>query len=138
LFTAKGSLDQKVPFYGGYTGSVSYFGTTLPNDNGSVITYMILPPFMAPAGQTTESQWRRFYLNVDPVLGFTQPITINLRTNYGTTIQATRTMYQAPYQSRIDFGLSSRSIQAEVISASASFPIKINGYAFTRRFQRDS
>jgi hypothetical protein len=138
LFSAKGSLDQRVPFYGGYTGSVSYFGTTLTNDNGAEITYMILPPFMAPAGQTTESQWRRFYLNVDPVLGFTQAITINLRTNYGTTIQATRTMYQAPYQSRIDFGLSARSIQPEIISASASFPIKVNGYAFARRFQRDS
>lgn len=136
LFIARGTQPAKVPFYGGYTGSLYYFGSSLLGDNGAAITCMVKSVFAAPTGQTVERQYRRFYLNLDPVLGVTQAITANFYSNYGSSIVATRTMYQAPFQSRVDFGISAKSIQAQVIHASASLSLKINGFAFESRYQR--
>lgn len=137
MLLARGALDRKTPFYGGYTGAIYSFGSTHYGDAGKAVTCIMTPPFVAPEGQTTEQMYRRFYLNVAPVLGITQAMTVNLRTNYGATIQATRTMYQNPFQSRVDFGLPGKSIQAEVIHASASLPLTITGYAYESRHQRD-
>lgn len=137
LFIAKSGLDKRVPFYGGYTGTLSYFGSTIRNDNGNGITCVMDPYFLTARGKTTENMYRRFYLDVNPVLGFTQPMTVNFRTNYGSTVQLTRTMYQSPFQSRIDFGLAARSIQGEVIHSSASLPLQINGFTFESRLQRE-
>ena len=135
MLEAKGSLSIRSILFGGYTGSLSYFGASLFGDNGQAITCMIDSPFIS-FGQSTEWMWRRFYLNVNPILGFTQPIEVSFKTNYGTTSQLTRTMYQAPFQSSLDFGLPARSIQARVIHSSASLPLQIYGYTFERRFQR--
>lgn len=137
LFIAKAGLNKRVPFYGGYTGTLSYFGSTIMNDGGAGITCVMDPYFLTARGKTTENMYRRYYLDVNPILGFTQSITVNFRTNYGSTVQLTRTMYQSPFQSRIDFGLSSRSIQAEVIHVSASLPLQINGFTFESRLQRE-
>lgn len=134
---ARGSLGKISPFFGSYSGSISYFSASMMSDNGSAVTCMFKPPFLAAQGQTNEQQYRRFYLDVNPVLGVTQPITINLRSDYGSTIQVTRTMYQSPFQSRIDFGIPARSIQPEVIHASATLGFVVNGYAFVYRPQRD-
>lgn len=138
LFLAKGTLNNKTVFFGGYSGSLSYVSPSLMSDAGRAVTCLIDTRFAAPAGQTKELQWRRFYLDVDPILGITAPITIHFRTNYGVTIQLTRVMYQNPYQSRVDFGLPSRSIQAEIIQSSATLSFKVNGYTFESRFQRDT
>ena len=138
FYMAKGGLGRKSLLFGGYTGALSYFGSTLTGDAGKAITCIMTPPFIAPEGQTTEQMYRRFYLNVDPVMGVTLPISVNLRTNYGSTVQATRTMYMNPFQSRVDFGLSAKSLQTEVVYSSASFPIKIMGYAIESRKQRDT
>lgn len=136
LFQAKGSLGAKTTFMGGYSGNIFYSGQSLLNDSGNSITCMLDSRFMTAAGETTEEQYRRFFMNLNPVLGVTQPITINLKTNYSQTIQITRTMYQAPFQSRIDFGLSAKSIAVQMIHVSASLPLKINGYTFEARYQR--
>jgi hypothetical protein len=136
LWLARGQLSAKTPMFGNYSGAIFNFGASLMGDSGRGITCSFDTFFLASRGQTTENQYRRFYLNVDPILGITQPITVNFRTNYGTTIQATRTMYQNPFQSRADFGLSAKSIQAEVYQSSATLPFKVNGFAFESRFQR--
>ncbi len=134
---ARGSLGQISPFFGGYSGSLSYFGASFMSDNNSAITCMIKPPFLAVGGQTVEQQYRRFYLDVVPVLGTTQAITVNMRSDYGSTVQVTRTMYQAPFQSRIDFGIPARSIQPEIIHSSATLGFVVNGYTFESRVQRE-
>lgn len=136
LFLAKGSRPAKTPFFGGYTGTMSYFSASLMGDAGRAITCVIDSRFYAARDQTTESMYRRFYANFDPIPGSSQAIDINLRSNYGTTIQVSRTMYQNPFQTRIDFGISARSIQAEIIHASATLPFKLDGFAFESRFQR--
>lgn len=137
LTTAQGNLSLKAPFVGGYSGSIGYYHASLCSDFGAAITCLIVTPSLAKLGQTAETQYRRFYLNLDPVPGTSQPITINLKTNYGSSIALSRTMYQSPFQSRIDFGLPARSIQAEIIHSSATMPLRVFGYTFVGRFQRD-
>lgn len=137
LALAKGALGQKTPFYGGYTGNIFSFGASYFSDNGTTITCSFDSHFLAQLGQTEEAQYRRFYLDCVPVLGVTQPITVNLKSNYGSTTQITRTMYQTPFQNRIDFGIPARSIQAQVIHASASLGFQVNGFSFISRFQRN-
>jgi len=137
LFLARQPFPQKQPFFGGYSGSIHFMSATLPNDNGAAITCMVQTAFDMPRGQATESLYRRFYININPIIGFTQPITVNFRQDYGPTIQLTSTMYRAPFQSRVDFGIPARTIQAEVIHASASYPITLFGYTWVSRFQRD-
>lgn len=131
-----GRLSQEAVLFGGYTGNLFNFGQSFMGDNGAAITCSFDSRFLASMGQTTEAQYRRFYLNVDPIIGITQPITVNFRTNYGTSNVITRTMYQNPFQSRVDFGLPAKSIQAQVIHSSASLPCTIMGYAFESRYQR--
>lgn len=136
LFVAKQTQQIRLPFFGGYSGSISYMSPTLTNDNGRGITCSIKTRFDSPRGQSTEDMFRRLYLDINPILSATLPITVNLMTNYSPTIQITRTMYRNPFQSRIDFGLSARAIQGEMIHSSASFPITIFGYTWESRFQR--
>lgn len=136
LFNARSGFSNQMPFAGNYTGGLVYFDSTLTSDNNNGITCSFDSIFFAARGQTTENMYRRFYLNVDPVMGFTQPINMTFKTNFGSSVQLSRTMYQAPYQSRIDFGLSARSIQASMYHYSASLSLKINGFTVESRFQR--
>lgn len=136
LFLAKATLDRRTPFIGGYSGNLFYVGASFMGDSGAGITCMFDSYFLAARGKTTENMYRRFYLDVNPIIGSSQPIDVRFRTNYGSTIQLSRTMYQNPYQSRIDFGLSARSIQAEITHASATLPFQINGFSFESRLQR--
>lgn len=138
LFIAQGVKQNLVPFIGGYTGTLANTGEALTSDFGNAITCMITTHFTVARQQTIESQYRRFYLDVDPIVGFTAPVEINLRSNYGTSNVITRTMYQTPFQSRIDFGIPARSIQAQIVQQSATLGFKINGYTWASRFQRDS
>ncbi len=137
LWMARGSLPGKVPFFGNYTGAVFNFGVSLFGDNGNAITCMFDSYFLTAAGKTTENMYRRFYLDVNPVIGPTLPITMNFKSNFGSTIQLTRTMFQNPYQSRVDFGISARAIQAEMMASNATFPMTVNGFAFESRVQRE-
>lgn len=136
LFQAQGRLDSQSMFFGGYTGNVFHFGASLFGDNGAGITCSFDTRFLAQEGQTTQRMYRRFYLNLDPIMGVTHPIEVNFKTDYSTSVSLSRTMYQTPFQSRLDFGLSAKSIQAQVIHVSASLPLKINGFTFESRYLR--
>lgn len=138
LVLAKRAYTSRTPFFGGYTGQIGYYSASLYSDVGGGITCSISSRYITQTGQTTQRMFRRFYLNVDPVAGVTSPIEINLRQDYGSSIIATRTMYQAPFQSRIDFGVSARSIQAQIVHSSASLPFKMNGFSFESRFLRNT
>lgn len=137
LFMAQGDEELQTPFFGSYTGSIFNFGESLTADSGAGITCSFLTHFTAARGQTQENQYRRFYLDVDPVVGTTAPVSVNFRANYGDSNVISRTMYQTPFQSRIDFGIPARSIQAEVVQSSPTLGFKVNGYTFSSRFQRD-
>lgn len=137
LFVAQGTQKVKTLFYGGYTGALFYVGASFFGDNGNPITCSAFTRWLAPSGQTTENMYRRFWLDIDPVLGITQSINFNLYTNYSTAaIQLTGSIQQSVYQTRTDFGLSARSIAAELFHTSATLPFKLNAYTFESRYQR--
>lgn len=136
LFMAYAGFSTRRPFLGNYTGGLVYFDQTLTSDNDQGITCHFDSIFFSARGQSIQNQYRRFYLDVNPILGFTQPIYMTFQQDFGTTAQVSRTMYQNPFQSRIDFGISSRSIQASMYHYSASLPLIINGFTFESRLQR--
>jgi hypothetical protein len=137
LFSGQGNQNTKTVFYGGYTGALFIVGASLFGDNGNAITCMAFTRWVAPSGQTTESMYRRFWLDIDPILGITQSINVNLFTNYSTaSVQYTGMISQSAYQARLDFGLSARTVAAQVVNTSASLPFKINAYTFESRYQR--
>lgn len=136
LALIKQTQNFKTPFIGSYTGSIAYFGSSLTYDSGRSVTCSFETAFLSPMGQSVEKQYRRFYLNVEPILGVTQPISINLRSNFNSSNVVSQTIYQNPFQTRIDFGIAARSIQAQVIHNSASLPVRLYGFTFESRFQR--
>lgn len=137
LFMSRGALGRLTPFFGGYTGNLLFFGPSLVTDYFGGITCKAVTPFISQLGQTSETQYRRFYLNVNPILDPNPTIRCNFYKNYGPTLITSVTFSPMPFQTRVDFGIPARSIQAEMIYSSATFPIKINGYSFVSRFQRD-
>jgi hypothetical protein len=139
LFSATGNSPVRTIFYGGYTGALFIVGGSYLGDNGSAITCMAFTHWHAESGQTTEKMYRRFWGDIKPVLGVTQPIEIDLFSNYDdTSIASTGTIYQSTFQTRLDFGISSRSIAAKLIHSSASLPFNLNAYTFESRYQRST
>lgn len=136
LFLAQGTKPVLTPFFGGYTGTMDYFGTTFMADRGRPILCSMDTSFHTKSAQTVQAMWRRFYLNINPV-ATTQVISVDLMQDYGASFVLSRDMYQNPFQSRIDFGVSSRSIAAHVEHVSATLPFTFYGYAFEWRFLRD-
>lgn len=139
LALVRGTNRSERAFYGTYSGSILNFGASLYGDNGNSMSTLIKTRFLADLGQSVEKQWRRFYINLDPVLGFTSALSIDLFSNYNSaTSVVSRTMYQAPFQSRIDFGIASKSLGVEIANVTNTDPIKIDGFTIEYRRQRDT
>lgn len=135
---ARGVLNNRAVMFGGYTGLISNFGSSYFGDNGVGITCFLKTRYLHDLGESTEKQWRRLYLNVDPVVSSTQAINIKMFQNYGSNVAATFTMYANPFQSRIDFGLSAKSLAFELANFNATEQIRVHGFVLSYRFQRDT
>lgn len=138
LTIAQGRLSQKSVVYGGYTGTIANFADSVESDLGQGFTCLIRTRFATLLGQSVEQQFRRFYLNVEPVLGVTQPISLKFFTDFGSTVMATFTIYQAPFQTRVDFGLPAKTFSAEIGHFSASLSLKAFGWTLESRYQRNT
>lgn len=136
LFLAKGNRSKKTVFVGGYTGNLITIGASLTSDSGVGITTSFKTAFMYPSGQSVENMYRRFFLNIEPIAGATLPITVNFYKNYGTSLAGNYTMYRNAFQNRIDFGISAKSLQTEIIHSSASYPLTLYGFTIEHRYQR--
>lgn len=137
LAVMSGSFSTPRAFFGDYSGLIHNYGQSLLGDNGAAMTCLLKTRFIHDMGSSVEEQFRRFYIDLDPVLGFTSALAVNFYTNYGVTASLNRTMYQAPFQSRIDFGLPAKSLAAEVVNATNTDPIRIFGFTVESRKQRD-
>lgn len=137
IWMAAANFPYRTPMFGNYSGSIFNFGQSLFGDSGNAITCMFDSYYIQALGRTTQNMYRRFYLDVNPIIGPTLPITMNFQQDFGSTSVLTRTMYQNPFQSRVDFGISARSIQAQLIASNASFPMVVNGFSFETRVQRE-
>ena len=124
---------------GDYSGMVRSFGESLFGDNGGGISCVGLPLWQIDRGQQSTSLWRRFFLDVQPnSSGVTGAISIKVFSDYDTsTVRATFTMYQNVFQSRADFGVQAKAISCEFGHYSASLPLVINGFSWTKRFLRN-
>lgn len=136
LSVIKGRNENPGAFYGGYTGSIVYFDDNVENDLGAGFTCLIQTRFSSLLGQSIEQQFRRFYLNLEPILGVTQPINMRFFTDYGSTVMATFMVFQNPFQTRVDFGLPAKTFSSEITHFSASLSLKVFGYTIEARYQR--
>lgn len=135
----KASFDTETVLFGSYSGALFNFGSSLFGDNGAAMTCIIDTRFLTSNSQSIESQFRRLYLNTNEVSGLTSAITVDLFANFdGSTIQASRTMYQDKFQNRIDFGISSKSLAARFSNNTATDPIVIHGFTIESRKQRET
>lgn len=139
LALIKGPLSTPTAWHGDYSGLVHSFGESLFGDNGRGITCLGLPNWEIDQGQQSTSIWRRFFLDVaSNSSGLTGSISTRVFSNYdASTVQATFLMHQSAYQSRADFGVVGKSVTAEFAHYSASLPIVIKGFSWTKRFLRN-
>lgn len=132
----KSTFDRTTAFYGSYSGSIHYTSASLYNHNGAGITYSMQSRFYNMGGPSTTMQYRRLFVDHDPVVGFTVPMYVNFRVNEQDAIAATAIIYLNDYQSRIDFGIPAKSLSVELVTSGASYPVRINGFTIEGRLQR--
>jgi hypothetical protein len=136
LALVQGRLEAKTPLYGGYTGTIAYFDDDVENDLGAGFTCLIQHRFLSNYGQSIEQQFRRFYLNIEPIAGSSHPINLKFFTDYGSTVMASFTIYQERFQTRVDFGIPAKTLSTEISHYSASLSFRVFGWTVESRFQR--
>jgi len=133
---AKSTFARPTAFYGSYSGAIFYTSASLFSHNGNGMTYVLQSKFYNMGGPSTTMQYRRLFVDHDPIVGITVPMQVNFRVNEQSAIAATATIYLNDYQSRIDFGIPAKSLSVELVTSGASFPVKINGFTVEGRLQR--
>lgn len=138
----KGRLDNFYTFAGGYSGTVVYFGSSFINDPGtgstaSGITTVIGSRYHTEDGNSITKQYRRLFLNFTPNTGGTVPVDIQFFKDFYPISVLNRTMYQSPFQSRIDFGIPGKSLAFTLTSCSLTDKMIFHGYTLEHRFQRN-
>lgn len=133
---AQGRLSEKTLMVSDNSGLVHNFGPSFFSENKIGYTCYFKTRFVHDLGQSVEKQFRRLYMNFSQVSGSSMGVTIGFFVNYGTSIQIQRTLPVAPFQSRTDFGLSSKSLAFECAALNASLPYQVTGFALDYRYQR--
>lgn len=132
----KSYFPRQTEFYGGYSGSVHYVSASLFSNNGHGITYAMKSKFHSIFGPSITGQYRRLFIDTDPIVGITVPLTINFRINEQDDVVLTRETFFDQFQTRIEFGIPAKSLSIELITSGSSFPVRINGYTLEARLQR--
>lgn len=133
----KGRLDNFYTFSGGYSGTIVYFGASFLSDAGSGITCVIGSRYHTEEGNSITKQYRRLFLNFTPSTpGSTVPVDISFFKDFYPISVLDRTMYQSPFQSRIDFGIPGKSLAFTLTSVSSTEKMIFHGYTLEHRFQR--
>lgn len=132
---AKREMSAPTVFFGGYTGTVSLFGASYLSDSGQGITHLIRTRWLADLGNSVEKQFRRLYSDLTPV-GPSSAVSVNLYQDYGASVVINRTIYQNPFQTRIDFGIMAKSMSIEYQHGATLEPFQLNGFAIDYRMQR--
>lgn len=131
-----GSFAAQRAFFGGYSGTVFNFDNNISNYAGQAMTCVIRPRFLGDMGKSVQEFYRRLFLDTNVVAAGVSSIRINFFQDYGASIVLSRQMGQAQFQSRIDFGISAKSLSFDMIHANASLPITVNGWTIESRKQR--
>jgi hypothetical protein len=126
----------QTPYFGGYSGVVAHFGSSLTSDMGNSITYSISSRYLADAGQSTEKQYRRLFLNQESATGQTMSWNVNFMQDYGTSLVYSTTMVSKLFQNRIDFGIPAKALQFQIIGSSSTDIVRLHGFTVESRYQR--
>ncbi len=113
--------------------NLARFGDSLTSDFGNNITLVVQTPYYKRDGDTTQEMWRRLY--VDANANASTVATVNFRPDYGPTVVLSRGLSLSTFQTRIDYGISARSLSVELIVRSTN-QVLINGYALEARYLR--
>lgn len=130
----KGSLTLPVPVMGFSNGDIRYMNATY--SGAEFVTTLVRLPFVTNFGWSTTQVFRRFYLDVDPVVGMTHLFKANFYLNDSDTISLTRGITTISHQTRIDFGLPANTMSVELIEG-CTLPSRIMGDTIESRFQRN-
>ncbi len=133
----KGRLDNFYTFSGGYSGTIVYFGSSFLTDAGAGITTSLESRFHTEEGNSITKQYRRLFLNFTPTTGATVAVDVSFFKDFSTVSTLSRTMYQSPFQSRIDFGIPGKSLAFTLTSSSTTDKMIFHGYTLEHRFQRN-
>ncbi len=110
------------------------FNDLVHTDRGNAITLMAKTRYHKRGSDSTQEMWRRFFLN-NSVPGASTGVTLNFYPDYGSSVYLSRTTNLSQFQTRIDYGISAKSLSVEII-AKASEKVSINGYTIESRFLR--
>jgi hypothetical protein len=122
-------------FYGSYSGSVNWFGSSFLQDNGVGYTLYMKSVFLKPLGDSTQEQFRRLYVNSNPGSG-TFSFNINFFQDYGSSAVLSTSLVMSQFQQRIDFGISAKSIAFEMANIQSSVSLQLFGFTMESRLQR--
>lgn len=130
---AKGSLTLPVPVMGFSNGTIRYMNATY--SGAEFMTTVVRFPFVTNFGWSTTQVFRRFYVDVDPVVGMTHLFNANFYLNDSNTVSLTRGITTTSHQTRIDFGLPGNGLSVELIEGS-TLATRVMGDTIESRFQR--
>lgn len=130
---ARGTLTLPRAVMGFSNGTIRYLNAS--NSGTEAITTAVRFPFVTNFGWSATEQYRRLFVDTDPILGTTYTFAVNFYLNQSNTAALQTTMTVASQQSRIDYGLPGKGLSVELINGS-SHPLRLNGYTIESRFQR--
>lgn len=136
LSMVRATFQKPRAFFGSYSGSIFNFDESIRNYAGQAMTCVIQPRFLGEQGKSVQSVFRRLFMDTDQVNAGVSSIQVNFLQDYGSSIVLTRYMGQAQFQSRIDFGISAKSLSFQAVHANASLPLVVNGWTVESRMQR--
>lgn len=133
---------QSLPQPSWITSSTSFFYISrldqdTTTDRGSNITLSFKTRYHKRLGDTTQEMWRRVFMDIDPGPTLSPTMTINMLPDYGNSIADTQFVNVGPYQTRVDFGVSAKSLAIQTI-LSAGERITVNGYTIESRYLRST
>jgi len=135
ITTARSRFDRETVLFGGYSGALFNFGASIFGDNGNGFTALLKTRFIKPLGNSTTEQFRRLYVDQDPIMGVSSPFQVEFFKDYDEVAILERDMSQTEFQSRIDYGIPAKALSFQ-ISNSSTLPIRVNGFTVESRLQR--
>jgi hypothetical protein len=133
---------QSLPQPSWITSSTSFFFVSrldqdATTDRGAGITLIKKTRYHKRMGDSTQEMFRRVFMDIDPGPTMTPTMTINMLPDYGNSIADTRYVNVGPYQSRVDFGVSAKSLSIRTI-LQVTEKVTINGYTIESRYLRST
>ena len=131
----QGRNNTKNAFYGTSNGMVNWFGSSMITDNGAGFTTYIKTRFLHDLGESYQKQFRRLYLNIDAPSS-TLTFQCNFFQDFGSSIVKSVTINCSQFQTRIDYGISAKSLAFELSSFQSNQKLTLHGFTIESRLQR--